>query len=154
MESCARKIHFCYGHRLMGHEDKCVTLHGHNGVVWIHAVPIDGLDPLGRVLDFSLLKNKVGRWIDKHWDHTMIINEDDQEMITLLQTVSQYKPIFTIKGNPTAENMAKYILREVCPQVLKGCGIYVKKVVFYETENCFAEITLEETDKNIIDSYR
>ena len=61
MESCARKIYFCYGHRVMNHESKCATLHGHNGVIWVHAVPTQGLDQLGRVVDFSVLAARLNR---------------------------------------------------------------------------------------------
>ena len=71
-----RKIHFCYGHRVMGHENKCGSLHGHNGVLWIHAKAIGNLDNLGRVIDFSVIKDTVGAWVDEHWDHTMIIFKD------------------------------------------------------------------------------
>ena len=81
MESCSRKIHFCYGHRVMNHESKCATLHGHNGIIWVHATPIKGLDQLGRVIDFSVLKEKVGGWVDTYWDHTMILYEEDTKTI-------------------------------------------------------------------------
>ncbi|MBT5095864.1 MAG: 6-pyruvoyl tetrahydrobiopterin synthase, partial [Halobacteriovoraceae bacterium] len=27
MQTCVRKIHFCYGHRVKNHESKCATLH-------------------------------------------------------------------------------------------------------------------------------
>ncbi|MFW5872193.1 MAG: 6-pyruvoyl trahydropterin synthase family protein, partial [bacterium] len=79
MESCVRKIHFCYGHRVVKHENKCANLHGHNGVVWIHATPTKQKDQVGRIIDFSVLKQKVGGWIDEHWDHTMILWEQDTD---------------------------------------------------------------------------
>ena len=75
MQSAVRKIHFCYGHRVMNHESKCATLHGHNGVLWVHAQPIAGLDSVGRVIDFSIIKSVIGGWVLENWDHTMIISK-------------------------------------------------------------------------------
>ena len=143
MQSASRKIHFCYGHRVMNHESKCATLHGHNGVVWIHVTPVADLDALGRVIDFSVIKTVIGDWIDKNWDHTMIVFKDDLKTIELLKEAPSYKEIFVLDKNPTAENLAHFLLWEVCPQLLKGRGIIAHKIVFWETENCCVEQTLD-----------
>jgi 6-pyruvoyltetrahydropterin/6-carboxytetrahydropterin synthase len=55
--------------------------------------------------------------------------------------------------NPTAENLAKYLLWEVCPKLLKGAGVIVYKVVFRETDNCYAEQSCEPTDPKISELY-
>ena len=141
MLTAARKIHFAYGHRVWKHESKCKYFHGHNGVVWIYARSPE-LDSLGRVIDFSVLKEKVGGWIDEHWDHGFIYNVDDVETRTILKSLKE-KKIYALAGNPTAENMANYLLRDVCPKVLFNTGVEVYKIVFYETENCFAEVSLD-----------
>ena len=153
METCVRKIHFCYGHRVMRHESKCATLHGHNGVVWVHATPLEGLDGLGRVIDFSVLKEEVGGWIEKFWDHTMILFKDDQETIGLCQKAPAYKELFILDTNPTAENLAHYLLHVVCPQVLKGKGVVVHKITFWETENCYVTQSLDPKDEEVIALY-
>ena len=59
-----RKIHFSAGHRVYGHESKCSNLHGHNYVLWVHAGAKE-LDELGRVIDFSVLKDyfKLGSFL-------------------------------------------------------------------------------------------
>ena len=54
MITCTRRIQFCAGHRVMGHEGKCRNLHGHNYVVFVTA-QADELDSVGRVIDFSVL---------------------------------------------------------------------------------------------------
>lgn len=153
MESCSRKIHFCYGHRVMNHESKCATLHGHNGVIWIHATPIQGLDQLGRVVDFSVLKEKVGQWVDHSWDHTMILFKDDTQTIELVKKAPQFKELFVLDKNPTAENLAHHLLWQVCPTVLKGHGIIVYKITFWETENCLAEQSLNPQDPAVLKLY-
>lgn len=127
----------------MNHESKCATLHGHNGVIFIHASPIEGLDELGRVIDFSVLKEKIGSWVDEHWDHTMILYKEDVETIALVEKAPQFKKTFILNKNPTAENLANHLLWDVCPKLLKGSGVIVHKVTFWETENCFAEESLD-----------
>lgn len=134
-----RKYHFCSGHRLMGHESKCANLHGHNYSAFFHA-EAEILDDVGRVVDFAVLKEKIGAWIDKHWDHTMILYKEDKATINALEQCEKNKPIFLLDQNPTAENMANYLIQTVCPQVLKGTGVKVTKIVLWETENCFVEV--------------
>lgn len=139
---CSRKIHFCAGHRVFKHESKCSNPHGHNYVMWVYA-EADSLDPLGRVIDFSVLKDKVGGWVDAFWDHTFLVNINDKDLLNLLQRVPETnKRPFMCTFNPTAENMADHILNVVCPRVLHNTGVTVTKVRLYETENCFAEVTL------------
>lgn len=135
---CVRKLHFCAGHRVMGHESKCATAHGHNYYVHIFAES-DELDSLGRVIDFSVLKHKIGGWIDEFWDHTFLVYQEDTEVIHALKLMPRKKEPFICSFNPTAENMAQYLLNDVCPQQLSGTGVYVSKVIVYETDNCYAE---------------
>lgn len=153
MESCTRRLHFCYGHRLVNHESKCATLHGHNGYVEISATPTKSLDALGRVIDFSVLKEKIGGWIDENWDHTTILCAEDSVTIKALQNIPRKKDLFILPYNPTAENLAKYLLWEVCPKLLKGSGVIVYKVIFRETDNCSAEQSCEPADPKICELY-
>lgn len=143
--TCTRRVQFCAGHRLLGHESKCSHLHGHNYVALFHARASE-LDVVGRVIDFSVLKEKLGGWIDKHWDHGFICNLADKETMALLQSASVWFPNgqkkYAMPANPTAENMAEYLLRVVAPEVMAGTGVDVVKVTLWETENCFAEVSL------------
>jgi 6-pyruvoyltetrahydropterin/6-carboxytetrahydropterin synthase len=137
---CSRKIHFCSGHRVLNHETKCANLHGHNYVAWFNA-EADSLDSIGRIIDFSVLKEKIGGWIDKHWDHTTIIFQDDTDLISIKDKLEKNKPVWISPFNPTAENMAKYLFEVVCPDVLKDTGVFVTEVILYETENCYAKVS-------------
>jgi 6-pyruvoyltetrahydropterin/6-carboxytetrahydropterin synthase len=112
------------------------------------------LDSIGRVIDFSVIKSEVGNWVDKHWDHTMIICKDDLKTIELLSQAPSYKALFILDENPTAENMANFLLWKICPKLLKGRGIIVHKVVFWETENCYVEQTLDPTSNEVIELYK
>jgi len=126
----------------MKHESKCRNPHGHNYVAFIHAEAPE-LDELGRVIDFGVLKEKVGGWIDTWWDHGFIYARGDRAMQQALLTFDEFRPKqFCLNRNPTAENMAAHLLDDVCPEVLDGTGVTVTKVVLWETENCFVEVTL------------
>ena len=135
--TCVRRLQFCAGHRVWKHENKCAHLHGHNYVVYFHA-SAPKLDELGRVIDFDVLKERLGSWIEEHWDHGFILHRDDQEAVAAVRRVTEQK-VALLDSNPTAENMARHLLETVAPEALKGTGVRVVKVVLWETENCFAE---------------
>lgn len=140
------KIKFCAGHRVYGHESKCKTIHGHNYVALFHARRKQNhLDKLGRVIDLSVLNERIGGWIDEHWDHAFIAYEKDLTAIHQLKGIDgQLKPVFILSENPTVENMAAFLLHVVCPEVLKETSVEVVKVELWETDNCKAEVTLYE----------
>ena len=105
---CVRKLWFCAGHRVVGHENKCANVHGHNFTLWIHA-KADKLDTVGRVIDFSILKEKVGTWIDENWDHTFLMNREDTLLMPIKDQLCVNKEVFVCDFNPTAENMASFL---------------------------------------------
>lgn len=140
--TATRRLQWCSGHRVMGHENKCANLHGHNYVGYFTAEAND-LDNIGRVVDFSVLKEKIGNWIDRQWDHTTLVYVKDHMMLQATSIVDGNKPTFVAEWNPTAENMAQYLIETVCPIVLKGTGVRVTHIKLYETENCFAEVSID-----------
>lgn len=134
--TCTRRIQFCAGHRVYNHESKCRNLHGHNYVAFFKAhAP---LDSLGRVIDFSVLKERIGGWLDTHWDHGFLLWEEDVDALAAVTAIPGQK-LFQMPWNPTAENMARYLLTVVCPQVLADTGVEVTDVRVWETENCYAD---------------
>lgn len=136
--TCTRRLEFDYGHRVYLHESKCRHLHGHRGVVEV-TVTAPGLDQLGRVIDFSVLKQRVGTWIDNNWDHNLILYENDFQVIAALSQIPDTRHPFLLPYNPTAENMARYLLEEVCPNVLGDTDVKAVRVKIWETPNGAAE---------------
>lgn len=141
MITCTRRLEFDYGHRVFKHESKCRHLHGHRGVVEVTA-RAKALDSVGRIIDFSVLKEKIGTWIDENWDHNMVLFEKDEEALKAVRWVKDGREPFAAPFNPTAENMADYLLRKVCPMVLEGTGITIVSVKLWETPNGMAEAIL------------
>lgn len=147
-QTCTRRLQFCAGHRVYGHENKCANLHGHNYVVLLTARG-DSLDKIGRVIDFSVLKERFGKWIDDNWDHGFLFWENDPLLCRIYSdeaswgdfTATNHKH-FKAPFNPTAEEMAKYLLYTVAPEVLKGTFVRLVHVEIWETENCKAEATV------------
>lgn len=137
--TAVRRLQFCSGHRVHNHESKCRNIHGHNYTVFLHAESEDGLDSLGRVIDFGVLKQKFDPWIQSNWDHGMIMWERDEEVISAVSGVLGQK-VFLLPNNPTAENMANFLLNTIATELLDGTGVVITKVVLWETENCFVEV--------------
>lgn len=140
--TCTRRLHFCAGHRVFGHEGKCKYLHGHNYVVYIEA-SAPNLDGIGRVIDFSVLKEKVGTWIDENLDHKFMLWSADKEAIKAVQKINGKEAVYVTDQNPTAENIGRFLM-EVGNALLKGTGVSVDSVVVEETENCQAKVSWQK----------
>ena len=144
MITCTRRIQFCAGHRVHGHEGKCRNMHGHNYVALLTArgMLTAPLDAIGRVIDFSVLKERLGGWIDQHWDHGFIYWKGDTHLDNLFHGEIDGHKSYAMPNNPTAENMAEHLLTVIAPEVLKGLPIQVTGVRLWETENCYADAEL------------
>lgn len=165
MQTITRKLWFSAGHRVYGHEGHCANMHGHNYIVNITAWA-PKKDKLGRVIDFSVLKDKIDPWIQDKWDHGFIWFEEDVELKALF-TPSKFRNVkidveegsvtdltmilqaamsmqlqknWKASFNPTVENMAQHLL-EVSNELLQGTEVTVVSVEMFETENCKTEFT-------------
>lgn len=127
------------GHRVYGHESKCAHLHGHN--YRIHFDLEGGLDSVGRVIDFSVIKSHLAMWLEDNWDHKFLIFDKDP-IGQVLYSIDPEGVVFTT-FNPTAENMAKYLVEVIGPKQLFGLGCTLVKVTIEETAKCSATYKLE-----------
>lgn len=137
-----RRLEWDSAHRVMRHESKCSTLHGHRYVAIIE-VEADELDDVDRVVDFGVVKAKVGTWIDDHWDHTTLVNELDVELRAFCDRDSSYngkRPAYIFGAEPTAETIASELLA-VSTALLTDDRVKVTKVTIFETPNCHASVT-------------
>lgn len=138
--SVERYHDFSYGHRVCGHESKCAYLHGHNGRVRFHCVA-ENLDDLGRVIDFGAIKSRLCEWLEENWDHRFLMYEQDPLVDVLLQ--ADPESLVVVPFNPTAEQMARYLLEEIGPQQLAGTGVTLVRVEVEETRKCSAAAELD-----------
>lgn len=100
------------GHRVVGHEGKCVHLHGHNYRIHFTCAA-DALDDVGRVIDFGVMKSVLCMWLEYNWDHKMLLWDEDP----MRHAVSSIDPqgVVFVPFNPTAENIAQYIVDVLAP---------------------------------------
>ncbi len=137
MITCTRRIHFDTAHRVMEHESKCKHLHGHRYVLEAtFAAP--ELDALGRVIDFGVIQQRLGGWIDDHWDHNTVLHEKDKALGDSITKVTN-QAVFYLPVNPTAENMAHYIFSHICPELFQDSSLRCARIRLYETPNCYAD---------------
>ena len=127
------------GHRVVGHENKCRHLHGHN--YRIHFVcEANQLDALGRVIDFGLINDRLCQWLEEHWDHRLMIWQEDPLLPKLQRIASE--DLCIVPFNPTAEQIAQHLVHIVGPQCLAGTGIRLTSCRVDETRKCPATCRL------------
>ncbi len=143
------------GHRVHGHESKCAHLHGHNYRIHFTCIPDESnrpaqrkffgqpqeeqegpLDNVGRVIDFSDIKSKLCMWLENEWDHKFLVWEHDPTAPVLLQLDPH--GVVVVPFNPTAENMAQYLVDVVGPRELAGTGVHLLAAKIDETRKCSA----------------
>lgn len=117
---------FSSAHQLRGYKGKCENLHGHNYKIEIFARGRE-LDHIGLLVDFGDLKTAADD-IVQYLDHRNI-NE---------------LPPFDAELNPSAENLARYILERVAARVGDE-RVQVYKVRCYETPTSVATYQVDET---------
>lgn len=123
------------GHRVVGHENKCKHIHGHNYRITF-VCSADELDNVGRVIDFSIIKERLCMWLEMFWDHRLVLWEQDPLLSNLQKIIKE--DIVVVPFNPTAENIAKYLVLDVAPQRLKGSGVRLISCKVEETRKCSA----------------
>lgn len=157
-----RSHEICAGHRVVGHESKCRHLHGHNYKFHFKVAPKhvcgkvvtrgklveDGLDSVGRVIDFSVVKTTLCQWLEDNWDHKFLHWEEDP-LIKALQVDCELcdettghdvrdfdNSLVSLPFNPTAENLAAYMVDVIGPQLLDEHGVELVECTIEETSKC------------------
>lgn len=140
MHTATRTHEIACGHRVYGHESKCANLHGHNYTFELTLAPLTALDGLGRVLDFSAIKERLCSWLEANWDHRLLLWDEDPLAVQLAQLGERIAPV---PFNPTAENMARYFLLDVAPAQLRGTGTRLVRCRVWETGKCSATFEVQ-----------
>ncbi|GAB4231395.1 MAG: 6-pyruvoyl tetrahydropterin synthase family protein [Methyloligellaceae bacterium] len=137
--SVTRRLEWDAMHRIANHEGNCKAFHGHRYAAEI-TCEAPRLDALGRVVDFSLIKSRLGGWIEDHLDHTAILQENDTDPAVrqlIESNAALGKPVYLMPEPPTAENLATLLARQA-QKLLADTGITVTEVRVWETPNCSA----------------
>jgi 6-pyruvoyltetrahydropterin/6-carboxytetrahydropterin synthase len=102
MFSVTQELHFCYGHRLLGHPGKCGRLHGHNGILRL-TLSADSLDAQGMVVDFDAIISAMRAFLDERFDHKLLLHRDDPAAAALRSIGETF---VALEQSPTAEALA------------------------------------------------
>lgn len=138
MITCSRRIEFDAAHRIPKHESKCKMLHGHRYVIEANFSAKE-LDNLGRIIDFGVIKEVLGQWVDDHFDHNTILCKSDAALGEEIAKQTGQK-IFYLDDIPTAENIAKFLFEEICPKLFADKDVTCTKIRLYETPNCYVDV--------------
>jgi 6-pyruvoyltetrahydropterin/6-carboxytetrahydropterin synthase len=137
--SITREFTIDAGHRVFNHEGKCRSLHGHRYVFEVTCTA-PALDTLGRVIDFSVIKELVGEWLEIHWDHATILWDLDPINSAWGPNGALHgHKVYSISANPTIENLCRYLV-DVVQHLLKDTEISVVSIKGHETAKCSAEV--------------
>ena len=113
----------------MNYDGKCRFPHGHNAELSV-TVASPALDERGFVVDFGVLRDDIGDWIDRELDHRMLLRHDDP-LVKALRDLNE--PVFVMQENPTAENIAKLVF-----EFVQSIGFAVVEVTLWETSTSSA----------------
>lgn len=135
MHSVTVIFEFEAAHRLMHHAGKCINLHGHSyqAVVTLKRKEIW---PNGMLIDFGIVKDEIGKWINHSWDHATILHVDDDKLIEPLRDLDL--KLYCMDEHPTAENMAAHLHAIAVERLEEMFEVEVESVTIMETRRCGA----------------
>ena len=116
--------HFSSAHQLRGYRGKCENLHGHNYKIEIYARGRE-LNNIGLLVDFVELKEAADEVVN-FLDH---------------RNINELEP-FVEELNPSAENLARFILERVARRVGDD-RVQIYKVRCFETPTSVATYTVD-----------
>jgi len=129
------------GHTVTGDGGKCANLHGHRYRFHFKvAADRNKLDALGMVVDFSVIKDTLCRWLDQTWDHKFMVWREDERAFKL-NALDRNGSVIIVEFNPTVENIAAHFLEEVAPSLLPS-GYTLVELVVNATLKCSARATV------------
>lgn len=110
-------LDFASAHSLRGYPGDCANLHGHNWKIEVEIVGQE-LNEIGMVIDFKQIK-KHAKEVVKALDHKF------------LNDIEYFKTI-----NPTAENIAQYLFRQI-QQRIEAPNVTMHQITVWENDrNC------------------
>lgn len=129
-------------HRLMNLPGKCQNIHGHSLNISMH---LDGeLNEQGILagLDFGTVKKVFREFLDREWDHHVLLNVDDPwagqwrqmpngQQVTSYAHYQRLPGLTTTPGDPTTENLAKWLCewaqQEFAGDPIRGITISIQE---------------------------
>ena len=128
------ELEFDAAHRLLNYKGKCEAPHGHTFKAEIF-LRRESLNEKSFLLYFVEVKQRIGQWIESHWDHAFLLNSKDEELVQALRRVEGARLYLFPEENPSTEVMARRLFEEV----RRMYGGLVWKVRIWESPRQYAE---------------
>ena len=126
-------------HALYGYDGPCKNIHGHS---YSLSITISGTPHLnkenpknGMVMDFSELKSIANNLVIKHFDHSLVLNENSPHRE--FNDIGLFEKVVFTPFQPTCENMLIYFVDIIKDHLPKEVTLFSAKL--RETETSFAE---------------
>lgn len=148
-----RRLEFDAGHRIPSHRSQCRHLHGHRYAIEItlsgDIITDAGVAGQGMVMDYSEVKRIANRSLVDKWDHAFLAYSEDVALLQFLQSLEDHKTV-VLDVPPTAENLALIAFRilDAAYQDSYGNHLRLERVRLFETPNCWADATRQQTRDN------
>ncbi len=137
MFTCTIRVECDVAKRLAEFIGPCSNLHGYH--IAIEATfTSKKRGKSGEVIDYYKLKELLGNWINKNWDHNTLLNKKDKKLGDAISNITGQK-VFYFDGDPSAENIGEYVLKEVCPRLFSKLGVTCINVRVYDNPGAFVE---------------
>lgn len=150
--TCTKIIEFDAGHRVFdADKGQCEKLHGHRYKVEL-TFSADKLDN-GMVLDFSIIKNRVSKWIEQHWDHNVILSKRDSKLAVAIEEITDQQ-VFLLENNATAELMAQFLMQKCNDELFVDLPNNAEcvKIKLWESPTSFVEVELKQNKISFLGS--
>ena len=115
---------FSSAHQLRGYRGKCENLHGHNYKIEIYARGKE-LNNIGLLVDFVELKQAADDLVT-YLDH---------------KNLNELEP-FVVEQNPSAENVARFVLEKLAAKI-NDARVQIYKVRCFETPTSVATYQID-----------
>lgn len=141
MVTATVKLEFDAAKRLLDFEGKCNFLHGYRYVMEV-TISAKKLDKAGLVVDFYKVKEVLDVWVQENWDHNVVLDKRDKNLGQAIAKITGQK-IYYMSKNPSAENMAEHLIKEIFPKLMKKFpGVICSKIRLYDNPNAWVEVSL------------
>jgi 6-pyruvoyltetrahydropterin/6-carboxytetrahydropterin synthase len=125
---------FAAAHRLIcGYQGKCSNLHGHNYSVTVR-ITSEKLSEHGFIADITQIKKLLNEWLEQHIDHSVIVSEADETLLTFLKQDNQKYYLLPKGENTTLEYLSQH-LYHVFTTLLASHPIELKTIIISENES-------------------
>lgn len=136
-----------FAHRQHNHKGHCKFIHGHNWA-FTFVFGAEVVDENGFVIDFGDLK-WLKEWIKTRFDHTLVLNQLDPELDTLVQFLGDQFANIVVVPDASSEGLAIWLFYQVDYQIQQYTGerVYLREVTVQEDSKNSANFVRSVTNE-------